>query len=306
MNTLDPRALRSAFGAFMTGVTVVTSKDKSGSPLGFTANSFTSVSLEPPLVLVCLANSSSNFEAMVEGKGFAVNVLSEGQTDISNTFARQVEDRFAAVEWQEGPYGSPVFDGVSAWFDCSMHKVVEAGDHVILIGQVEAFDVAEHAGLGYARGAYFSPSAGTDALFSSPNLIVSALIEREGELLMLDDGHGGTALPEVTVRPEEGATGALKRLIDATGLTAEPSFVYSVFEDVERKRQHISVLCHATEGKPASGAFVPVGAAVLDDVSDPSILSMLERYIAESQIGTYGIYYGNQKSGAVKPLHSGS
>ncbi|WP_460275335.1 flavin reductase [Celeribacter sp. ULVN23_4] len=306
MSTLDPRALRTAFGAFMTGVTVVTAKDASGAPLGFTANSFTSVSLDPPLVLVCLANSSVNYDAMVGAKGFAINVLSEGQTEISNTFARPVEDRFAAVKWKDGPHGAPVFEGVSAWFDCSMHKTVEAGDHVILIGQVEAFETSEHAGLGYARGAYFTPAAATEALATGPNLVVSALIERDGELLLLDDGRGGAALPEIMVRPDEGTSGALKRLIETTGLTAEPGFVYSVFEDVDRKRQHISVLCHAAEGQPSRGTFVPIGPAALDDVADPSVLSMLERYVVESQLGNYGIYYGNQKSGAVKPLHSGS
>ena len=142
MTTIDPRALRNAFGTFMTGVTVVTSHDADGNPLGFTANSFTSVSLDPPLVLVCLANSSQNYDALTQAKGFAVNVLSEGQKDVSNTFARPVEDRFSAVNWQNGPHGSPVFNDVSAWFDCSMHQTVPAGDHVILIGKVEAFETS--------------------------------------------------------------------------------------------------------------------------------------------------------------------
>lgn len=104
----------------MTGVTVVTTHDPDGNPIGFTANSFTSVSLDPPLVLVCIANSSSNYAAFEQAEGFAVNVLAEDQKGVSNTFARPVEDRFAAVSWQQGPQGSPVFEGVSAWFDCSM------------------------------------------------------------------------------------------------------------------------------------------------------------------------------------------
>nr|WP_241525576.1 flavin reductase family protein [Pseudophaeobacter leonis] len=100
----------------MTGVTVVTSHDSDGQPIGFTANSFSSVSLEPPLVLVCMANSSSNFKALTQATGFAVNVLAADQKEVSNTFARPVEDRFATVDWHPGPNGAPILAGVSAWF----------------------------------------------------------------------------------------------------------------------------------------------------------------------------------------------
>lgn len=154
----DARALRDAFGAFLTGVTVVTTVDDAGAPIGFTANSFTSVSLDPPLLLVCLAKTSRNYATLTAAKGFGVNILSEGQKDVSNTFARPVEDRFAAVDWRMGPYGSPVFADVAAWFDCATHDVVDAGDHVILIGRVEGFDNSGKTGLGYARGGYFTPA----------------------------------------------------------------------------------------------------------------------------------------------------
>lgn len=107
----DPRALRDAFGAFMTGVTVVTALDAQGQPIGFTANSFTSVSLEPPLLLVCLARSSRNFDAFTQGAGFAINVLAEHQKDISNRFAKPMQDRFAEARmaarpaWRAGDRG---------------------------------------------------------------------------------------------------------------------------------------------------------------------------------------------------------
>lgn len=301
MTAFDTRDLRNAFGTFMTGVTVVTSHTADGEPLGFTANSFTSVSLDPPMVLVCLANTSQNYDALVNSEGFAVNILSEHQIEISNTFARPVDDRFAGVEWHKGPAGSPIIDGVSAWFDCKMHKTVDAGDHVILIGSVQAFDSTTTPGLGYARGAYVTPSTTTDAMAQNTNLVVSALIERNGEVLLVDDGIGGVMLPEAIV-DQEGASTALKRLITNCGLTAQPGFVYSVFEDPDRKRQHISFLCQAAEGEPKKGAFVPLGKAFLTDVSDPAIQTMLERLAAESAIGNYGIYYGNQDSGEVRPI----
>ena len=103
----NPYALRDAFGAFMTGVTVVTAYSPAGKPLGFTANSFTSVSLDPPLLLVCLARRSANYAALTSAVGFAVNILAEGQRDIARTFAGKVKDRFASVAWQDGPNGSP-------------------------------------------------------------------------------------------------------------------------------------------------------------------------------------------------------
>lgn len=301
MTDIDIRALRTAFGTFMTGVTVVTSLDGDGAPIGFTANSFTSVSLDPPLLLVCLAKTSRSYAALLAADGFAVNILAETQVDIANTFARPVENRFAAVKWQKGPQGSPVLEGVSAWFDCRMHQTVEAGDHVILIGEVIGFESAPTPGLGYARGAYVTASTAAEALGTGTDLVVSALIEQDGNVLLIDDGTGRMALPEVTVK-DEGASAAMKRLIASTGLTAQPGFVYSVFEDVQRKRQHISFLCQAAEGTPTKGAFVPLSPTALDDVSDPAILAMLERYAEEAARGQFGIYNGNQNCGEVRSI----
>ena len=302
---LDPRALRDAFGTFMTGVTVVTSHDAAGTPLGFTANSFSSVSLDPPLVLVCLANGSKNYHALTQASGFAVNILAEDQKDISNTFARPSEDRFAAVDWQKGPQGSPILAGVSAWFDCSMHKTVEAGDHVILIGKVEAFDTSTAPGLGYARGAYVTPAAEAEALAQGANLVVSALIERAGEVLLVDDGNGGLTLPQKPVG-RAGASVALTELIAASGLEADPGFIYSVFEDGAREHQHISFLCQAAGGAPKQGCFTPLSASTMMEVTDPALRIMLERFASESRMGNYGVFYGNQISGDVRKIVSGS
>ncbi|MGC1503740.1 MAG: flavin reductase family protein [Sulfitobacter sp.] len=301
MTVDDPRALRHAFGSFMTGVTVVTTHAPDGTPLGFTANSFTSVSLDPPLLLVCLAKSSSNYAAFCAANGFAVNVLAETQIEISNTFARPVDDRFAAVKWRAGPQGAPVLEGVSAWFDCTMHRTVDAGDHMILIGEVKAFDANAAPGLGYAQGAYVTPATEAKALTARTDLVVSALIEREGAVLLLDDGQGGLMLPEMQVE-KDSVSVAIQKLIAATGLRAQPGFVYSVFEDTARQRQHISFLCQTAEGAPTRGTFVPLRGSALDDVSDPAILTLLERFRDESAFGHFGIYYGNQISGEVRAV----
>lgn len=305
MTQIDPRALRDAFGAFMTGVTVVTAHDGDGHPLGFTANSFTSVSLDPPLVLVCLANSSRNYAALSRAKGFAVNILSETQVDVSNTFARPVEDRFAAVDWRPGPHGSPVFEGVSAWFDCSMFNTVEAGDHLILIGKVEAFENTPHPGLGYARGAYVTPAAEAEALSRSTHLRISALIEHGGKVLLMDDGEGRLTLPETDVG-KEGASAALARLIAQSGTNAEPGFIYSVYEDDARETQHISFLCQAGGDTASEGLFTELTKSTLMSVADPVICTMLERFASESRMGNFGVYFGNQVTGKIARVTSGS
>lgn len=153
--TTDPIALRAAFGAFMTGVTVVTTLAADGAPVGFTANSFTSVSLDPPLILICIAKTSQNIKTFRQASGYAVNILAEGQEDLSRRFSGPTADRFAGVDWGIGPAGAPVIAGACGWFDCDMHNQVEAGDHVILIGQVRGFDHSKRPALGYAAGGYF-------------------------------------------------------------------------------------------------------------------------------------------------------
>ena len=300
----DPRVLRDAFGAFMTGVTVVTACGPDGAPIGFTANSFTSVSLDPPLLLVCLANSSRNYTALTTAPGFAVNILAETQKAVSNTLGRPVEDRFAEVDWRRGPHGSPIIAGVSAWFDCSTHRIVDAGDHAILIGRGEAFDATPAPGLGYVRGAYGTPVQEAEALAGSVDVVVSALIERAGEVLLWDDGRGGLTVPMKQVG-KAGATAALGALIAEAGVEACPGFIYSVFEDQTQGKQHISFLCKAEAGVPAVGAFTALEATALAGVADPAVRVMLQRLAEESRLGNYGIYFGNQNAGEVRQVREG-
>lgn len=300
----DRRALRDAFGSFMTGVTVVTCRDADGRPLGFTANSFSSVSLDPPLLLVSIARTSANYGAFTSAKGFAVNILSEGQKDISNTFARPVEDRFGSVYWKNSANGSPLLAGVSAWFDCALHQCVAAGDHAILIGRVLDFAATDAPGLGYYRGSYFTPAQTATQLATGPQVVVSAVIERDRQVLLADDGTGGLTLPTAQVG-REGVSATLARLIAQSGVQATPGFIYSVYEDVARGHQHISFLCPATGGTPAMGSFVDLAPAALGDVTDPAMRTLLERLAEESRVGNYGIYFGDQNSGQVARVAKG-
>ncbi|MGJ7546985.1 p-hydroxyphenylacetate 3-hydroxylase reductase component [Pseudomonas alloputida] len=150
----DTRAFRRALGNFATGVTVVTARDPSGRQVGVTANSFNSVSLDPPLILWSIDKRSSSHEVFEAASHFAVNVLAADQIDLSNNFARPKDDRFAGIEYEAGVGGAPVFEDCSARFHCEKHEQIDGGDHWILVGKVLAFDDLGRAPLLYHQGAY--------------------------------------------------------------------------------------------------------------------------------------------------------
>ncbi|MCC5960125.1 MAG: flavin reductase family protein [Rhodobacteraceae bacterium] len=156
MTRIDPHALRHAFGSFMTGVTVVTTRAPDGTPVGFTANSFSSVSLDPPLLLVCPGKFLSCHDAFHAAGYFAVSVLAEGQEDVSNIFASHSGDRFARVAYDTDLHEVPLIRGAVARFSCTTWQTIPAGDHSILLGRIIALEHTGGAGLGYGGGRYFS------------------------------------------------------------------------------------------------------------------------------------------------------
>ncbi|WP_152046841.1 flavin reductase family protein [Aureimonas psammosilenae] len=301
MTAFDPRTLRDAFGAFATGVTVVTSRTGDGSPIGFTANSFASVSLDPPLLLICLAKTSRNFANMTGAKAFAVNVLAENQKDVSNTFAKPVEDRFAAVKWQDGPAGSPVFPGAAAWFDCTSEEIVDAGDHAILIGRVAGFENSGRNGLGYVRGGYFTPSLEAKAARASvdEDTNVSAVVERAGEILLVPADGDRFALPSTTLGDRDPMDAIEADLLSRTGIQTTAGYLFSVFEDRAGSRQNIVYRTGAAEGAPRAGQFVAISDIPFDRLDTPQTADILRRFISEQALGNYGVYFGNETAGRV-------
>lgn len=152
---IDPRELRQAFGCFATGVTIVTAVDAEGRPRGMTANSFTSVSLEPPLILVCVATQAPIWSVLATAPGFSVNVLSEHQREVSQQFATPLADKFAGIDWRPAPtVGGPVLAGVAAHLCCRRDRQLEVGDHMLLIGEVFDFARAPSRPLIFHQGAY--------------------------------------------------------------------------------------------------------------------------------------------------------
>ena len=156
---MDQDQLRSALGAFLTGVTVVTARGPDGAPVGMTANAFTSVSLDPPLILVCVGEHASSYEAMAAADRFAVHVLAAEQHELSTMFAKSAADgldKFRGVTWKEGLGGVPLLDDYLSRLQCRTTQRIPAGDHVVLIAEVEeiASDGSDRPPLGFLRGKY--------------------------------------------------------------------------------------------------------------------------------------------------------
>ena len=151
----DTIAFRNTLGQFATGVTVITTLDKDGNKAGMTANSFSSVSLDPMLVLWSIAKTSNSFDIFNNAEHFTIHVLNAEQKEVSNRFAsKDIDDRFAGIEHTAGHQGVPLLSDYAAAFQCDIEARYEGGDHVILVGRVVEFDNKEKAPLLFHAGGY--------------------------------------------------------------------------------------------------------------------------------------------------------
>jgi flavin reductase (DIM6/NTAB) family NADH-FMN oxidoreductase RutF len=152
----DQRAFRDALGHFASGVTIISGMDADG-PIGFTCQSFYSVSMEPPLISFSVMTNSTTYPRIRQTGRFAVNVLSQHQHGVSSQFARKGTDKWAGIEWSRSAAGNPVILDTAMWLDCDIWAEHEAGDHVIVIGSVNEMNPPEwhrHEPLLFFKGAY--------------------------------------------------------------------------------------------------------------------------------------------------------
>ncbi len=152
--SIEPQALRRALGVFPTGVTVVTTRDADGQPLGMTANSFSSVSLDPPIVLWSIRKASNQHAAFTAAEHFAINVLGADQSAIAARYAARDQERFCAEAWSDGIGGVPVLDDALARFECKRVACVDMGDHSVIFGAVQHCVTADAAPLVFYRGKF--------------------------------------------------------------------------------------------------------------------------------------------------------
>ena len=177
----DPHAFRDALGSFVTGVTIVTARDAAGRPFGLTANSFNSVSLDPPMVLWSLSLQSGSLPVFRDAGTWAVHVLAADQQAMSDRFARAGADKFAELDDVDGAEGAPLIPGYAARFGCTARFEYEGGDHAIFLGEVTDFDRREVEPLIYHGGRY-------GRIMRSPtgeDLEREGLAERTGSALSL-------------------------------------------------------------------------------------------------------------------------
>ena len=151
---VDEALFKLAMSHFASGVTVVTTEDE-GTPYGMTVASFASLSLHPPLVLICIEKTVKSHEAIIRAAKFGVSMLSSEQSEISNRFAsKKVEDRFAGVAWSRGELGMPLIDGAICAIECRVHSQLPGGDHTIFVGEVVTVRTHEASPLVYFRSGY--------------------------------------------------------------------------------------------------------------------------------------------------------
>jgi len=152
--TISKDEFKASLGRFASGVTVVTTKDASGKLHGLTVSAFCSVSLEPPLILVCVHKETGSYDAFEESKHFVVNILSAEQEQISNQFASRLEDKFKGISFQTGIEDLPVLNGCLVNLECRLKDAYDGGDHTIFIGEIHQARVSDGNPLTYFQGRY--------------------------------------------------------------------------------------------------------------------------------------------------------
>ena len=166
---IDPIKLRNALGQFATGVTIITTTDETGAKVGLTANSFSSVSLDPPLVLWSLAKTANSMPVFLKSEHFAIHVLHSGQREVSNHFASKAVDKFSSVDTETGLHGLPLLSECAARFQCKKAYEYEGGDHVIFVGEVLDYQQIEKDPLLFHGGKYAQAREHDDSIATEDN-----------------------------------------------------------------------------------------------------------------------------------------
>jgi 3-hydroxy-9,10-secoandrosta-1,3,5(10)-triene-9,17-dione monooxygenase reductase component len=259
---LDPTEFRRALGSFATGVTIITTRDASGEPVGLTVNSFSSVSLNPPLVLWSLANNALSLPAFRDNGHWAVHVLASDQEALSGRFARRGEDKFNGLDCDEGAGGVPLLKGCMARFQCRTATQYEGGDHLIFIGEVLSFDRSETPPLVFHGGRY-AHATPRDADNATPR---SA---------WLDGSFSADFLGYLLGRSHFRFYAQIRPLLEQAGLSDEEFYVLSAL--TLKQRMAVSDL--------------DIGmAGVLDDSSRDALAALVARGLARTLERTPGCY----------------
>ncbi|GAB1387670.1 flavin reductase family protein [Melaminivora sp.] len=253
----DPKDFRQALGMFATGVTIVTTRAGDGSPVGVTANSFNSVSIDPPLVLWSLAKNARSLDAFTTGEHWNVHILSQEQEALSNLFARAGEDKFGQQQLEPGVSDAPLLPGCSARFQCKTMFQYDGGDHIIFVGQVLSYDRTQRPPLLYAMGQY--------ALASRKALAVST----EAQADTADSLYSENLLGYLLGRAHYQFLGGIRALLNERSLSDADFFVLSLLS-VREAMAGTDIAAHIAY------TGIDVGAVLLQQLCDRGLLEKNE------------------------------
>lgn len=304
MNALDTladvRLLRRAFGSFLTGVTVVTTIDADGRPRGFTANSFTSVSLDPPLILVCIARNAASAGVFAASQTIGINILAENQRGTAIKFASKDPDKFETVAWEAGRGGAPRIKKSLAWLECRTSTVTPAGDHLIILAQVDEFMAGATRPLGYFQGSFVGFDMEDRAIEHARmgSLVLGCIAESDQQILLCRaDQQSAWTLPSSALVPGDvSPSQKLQTLLSRLGADVEVSFLFSVFQDPKTGTLYVThrgrlrrPLAAGREGMP-EGRMFDTAALPWNDLMAPGVANMLRRYLQERTTGRFAVY----------------
>ena len=301
-------SLRQVFGSFVTGVTVVTTMDAQNQPRGLTANSFTSVSMEPPLVLVCIGRSAVSHDEFCATNGFAINILSASQQRLSGLFATKAPDKFEQTAWRKERSGAPVLNEVLAWIDCAAHEKVIAGDHAILIGRVLDFGHGHGLPLGFFGGSYITFNFDQDSKsLAEHHPVIGGIVEVGERILLCRDVAGNWDIPAKRhLGAYSSGREALVKKCLALGVSIEPTFIYSIFTNDDGSLAIVyrcvtnaadARLCETGEARLFAFDKLPWAKITMQPIR-----TMLTRYIHERANDRFGVYVESEDGGKVGVL----
>lgn len=306
----DRRVFRDMLGSFMTGVTIVAARAADGSTRAFTANSFTSVSLDPPLILVCLAKASLSYDVFSTVPEFSVSILGDSQRELSSVFATRgaaKEDALRSLSVNDSPY----VNGALAVMLCSRRELIDAGDHMILLGDVTKFTTGAGLPLGFFKGGYVSLGLVERQLerLSSP-LVVGGLLDVDGQVLLCRrPGSPHWEIPRRAAAQGEPHSKLLEDLFTRLGAPAQSSFLYSLFQELGDRHMTLIFSMESTRADLRQAPEEGVEIGYFGEADEPWKLvrgamseGLLQRFFRERAAGCFGLYYDTSDGGRVSPL----
>ncbi len=302
------RALRAALGSFLTGVTIVTTTDADGRPRGITANSFTSVSLDPPLVLVCIDCGAASYDAFTTSGHYAVNILGQEHQSVAEVFASKRTDKFASVSTTTSAVGNPVITDAIAWLDCTTTDMHVIGDHAVLIGRVEGFGGEGGQPLGFHQGRFlsFKPLEASGLPATGEVHVFWILEDLRGRVVLKEEGDGSLRLPGTLLHTRDLTDEGLAEAASASvGADAVVDFLYSFYTDEQDGRLSVAYRGRLNGAEPSAAGcrLVRLTDSLWQSVRGDVELAVLKRYRVEREVQRFGIYAGTAAQGSVASIH---